>query len=66
MVAASKVATSNLEVASVQESQVQHYTTIDGHLLGCSAAHVVIRAFYYRTTICIGKRSRAIFGIVNN
>ena len=42
MVTACKVAASNLEVAAIQESLVQRYTTIDGHLLGSSAAHVIV------------------------
>ena len=65
MVTASEVAASNLEVASVQESLVQRYITIDGHLLGCSSAHVVVRAFHNGATICIGKRSRAVLSIVD-
>ena len=66
MVTASEVAASNLEVASVQEPLVQRYTTIDRHLLGGSAAHVVVCAFYNGAAFCIRERSRAILCIVDN
>ena len=66
MVTASEVAASNLEVASVQESLMQRYATIDCHFLGCASAHVVIRAFYNGATICICEQSRAVLCIVGD
>ena len=66
MVTAGEVNAGNLQVAAIQESLMQRDTTIDGHLLGCSAAHVVIRAFYNGTTICICEQSRTVLCIVNN
>ena len=66
MATASKVAASNLEVASVQESLVQRDTTIDGHLLGGAAAHVVVLAMDARAAAGINHREvrRAVLGIV--
>ena len=59
MITASVVTASYLEVASVQESLVQRYTTIDGHFLGGSAPHVVVGAGNAHAIVVLGEKDGA-------
>ena len=67
MVAASKVATSNLKVAPVQESLVQRHVVVHGDGLRCAAAHVVVLAMHGgdgAVNRLAGKIRRSVLGIV--